>query len=445
MEVRKNDIVNGVITDMNDDGQGVLKLENNIVVFIPNSLTGEQVEAQIINTKSKYAIGKVNEFLSTSSERQNPACKYFTKCGGCDIMHCNKQLQLIFKTNKVKQSFKKIAGIDVDVNTCISLNDFRYRNKIALPVSKNGEIGLYRKNSHTVLPIEDCLITQEWNNNLITCIKEYLKTAKISCYNEDTKKGLLKHIVARKIKDAILITLVVTEQKVPQLDILTNLLKTKFSNFGLNLNINRLQNNVILANKWTHIYGPKELIADEFGISYPVSNASFFQVNNEIKTAIYNKVLSYIDKDSIVIDAYSGAGLLSGIISKHAKKCYGVEIIPEATQNANELKNKNNLKNLENINGDCAIEIPKLIKSLKSSNTIVTLDPPRKGCDKKVLDAIINSKPNKIIYISCDPATLARDAKIILESAHYKINEIQPYDMFPQTKHVETVVCFEKL
>lgn len=445
MEVRKNDIVNGTIIDMNDDGQGVLKTTNNQVVFVPNSITGEEVNVQIINTKSKFAIAKVNEFLTTSEYRQNPPCEYFSKCGGCDIMHCNKNFQISFKTKKVQNCFKKIANIDVIVNNCISVNNLRYRNKIAIPVSYNGEIGLYRKNSHSVLKITDCLITQEWNKTLIECINEYISKSNISCYNEETKTGLLKHIVARHINDSILITLVINGENIPHLETLINILTVKFENFGLNLNINKLHNNVILSNKWKHLYGLQELIASEYGIEYPVANASFFQVNDKIKSLIYENVLSLIDSNSTVIDAYSGAGLLSAIISKKAKHCYGIEIIPEATDNANRLKTKNNLINLQNINGDCSIELPKLIEKLNNDNIIVTLDPPRKGCDKKVLNAIIKSKPNKIIYISCDPATLARDSKIILDSLNYKINFVQPYDMFPNTKHVESLVCFELL
>lgn len=445
MELRKNCVVNGVISDLNSDAQGVLKTETGEVVFIPYTLTGEEVSAQIINTKSKFAIGKLTEIKKASTSRTEPFCPYFYKCGGCDLMHTNLDAQLKYKTNKVKNCFFKIANADVDVKPCINLNSLRYRNKIALPVSENGEIGLYRKNSHNVLPISDCQITQEWNKTLIEAISEYISKTSVSCYNETTKTGLIKHIVARKINNAILITLVINGKTLPHLETLVDILKLKFDNFGLNLNINTLNNNVILAPEWKHIYGLKELQASEFGVSYPVSNASFYQVNDEIKKAIYSEVLKNIPPSSVVIDAYSGAGLLSGIISRHAKKCFGVEIVPEATENANKLKKFNNLKNLENINGDCAKIIPELIKTLSKDEIIVTLDPPRKGCDKKVLDAIISAKPNKIIYISCDPATLARDCKIILDSNNYTISSVQPFDMFPNTKHVETLAIITKI
>lgn len=443
MDLRKNDIVKGTIVDLNDDGQGILK-HNGQVVFCLNALPGEEVEGVIINTKSKIAILKPDKIENACKDRILPACPYFLKCGGCDLEHLSYKKQLEFKTNKVKSALKRNAHIDYNVSPCISLNEYRYRNKIALPISANGKIGLYRKNSHSTLEVEDCIITEAWNKTLISVINEYIEKSRISIYNETTKQGSLKHIVARNINNSILITLVLNDDDLTHKDILIDLLSRNFSRFGLNININKLHNNVILSDTWKHIYGLKELTANEEGITYPVSNASFYQVNNEIKNAIYLNVLSLIDSSSTVIDAYSGAGLLSAIISKKAKKCYGVEIVQEATENANKLKKLNHLTNLENINGDCTKVIPTLVKNL-TGDIIVTLDPPRKGCDKKVLDAIVGALPNKIIYISCNPQTLARDLEIILSSNKYKLSLVQPYDMFPQTSHVETLLVVEKI
>ena len=444
MAVRKNDIVNGTILDINDDGQGVLKTIDGAVIFVPNALPTEEISTQIINTKSKFIIGKNIDTKKACEHRISPACPYYNKCGGCDIMHASNTFQKDFKTNKIKRILKKFANIEFDVLPIISLNEWRYRNKIALPVSSNGSIGLYKKNSHNILPIEDCLITEDFNKFLIQIMNDYINHSKISCYNEETHSGQLKHIVARQIDDQILITLVVTKKEIPEKEYLINLLQMHFKNFGLNLNINTLHNNVILGDKWIPIIGPQELIANEYGINYPVSNGSFFQVNNKIKKAIYDYVLLNIENNSTVIDCYSGAGLLSGIISKKAKHCYGIEIVKSATKNAEVLKANNNLTNLTNINGDCVEILPNLVKNLDFNNLIVTLDPPRKGCDKVVLDSIKSANPNKIIYISCDPTTLARDIKILLES-NYKLDSVQPFDMFPQTKHVETVAIISKI
>ena len=438
MELRKNEVVKGVITDLNDDGQGVLKSGENII-FIPNTIPNEEIEAIVIKTFSKYCVAKTLNFIKPDKNRKEPACPYFSKCGGCDIMHLPESSQVDFKTTKVERALKRVANINYSVNKCISLNNLRYRNKIALPISPSGEVGLYRKNTHNILPICDCMITEEWNKLLIECVNEYIKLSGISIYNEETRTGILKHVVARSINNEILITLVINGDKIPKQDMLIDQLSKHFNNFGLNLNINKEHNNVILSNKWKHLYGIQNLTITEFDITHPISNASFYQINNQIKHAIYSAVLDFIPNDYIVIDAYSGAGLLSGIISKKAKTCYGVEIVKEATENANELKKQNNLTNLININGDCTKELPRLISQLKNEHIIVTLDPPRKGCDKKVLDAIINTNCDKIIYISCDPNSLARDLKIVLESNKYEISSIQPYDMFPNTKHVETL------
>ena len=340
MDLRKNVIVKGKITDLNDDGQGILKIENNII-FIPNTIPGEEVEAIIVKTFSKYSIAKVVQFISTSENRIVPSCPYFSKCGGCDIMHLPESTQVDFKTSKVAKTLKRIANIIFPVNNCIHLNNLRYRNKIALPVSTLGKIGLYRKNTHSVLPINDCLITEEWNEKIINCINYYIEHSGISIYDEEKKCGLLKFIVTRAIENSILITLVINGTKIPKQELLIEQLEKTFKNFGLNININTEHNNVILSNKWKHLHGIENLTANEFGIVYPVSNASFYQVNNVIKNEIYSAVLNAIPNNYVVIDAYSGAGLLSGIISTRAKKCYGIEIIKEATQNANELKQQN--------------------------------------------------------------------------------------------------------
>ena len=319
MDLRKNDAVNGTITDLNDDAQGVLKTPSGAIVFIPNALVDEQVEAQIIYNKSSYAIGKVKTITNESSVRTTPPCPYFLSCGGCDLQHITHDAQLDFKTNKVQRALKKIAHIDTPVNKCISKNTCKYRNKISLPISTKGEVGLYRKNTHNILKIDDCYITEDWNKKLIEIINDYIKKSKISIYNEEIKIGLLKCVVARHINESLLVTMVLNGETLPNEKLLIKNLSSSFKTIGVNININKLHNNVILSDKWKHLYGIKELTACEYGITYPVSNASFYQVNNEIKTAIYDHVLSLIDSNSVVVDAYSGAGLLSAIISKKAK------------------------------------------------------------------------------------------------------------------------------
>ena len=317
-----------------------------------------------------------------------------------------------------------------------------------MPINpKSRKVGLYRLNSHNIVDIEHCLLQKNNINKLIDVFNIYLKSSKCTIFDETTKTGLLKTLVAREIQNQILITVVINGDDLPDKQNLIDLLKNNFDNFGLNLNINKLCNNVILSNKFVELYGIKNIEVCENDITYNINNKSFLQVNEDIKNKIYSSVFEEIC-DDIVIDAYSGAGLLSALMAKHAKKVYGIEIVKPATEIADNLKQQNNICNLSNINGDCAEELPKLLKILtmqERKNLSIILDPPRKGCDNKVLSSIKNVMPKKIIYISCNPSTLARDLNILLADNNYQIKKIQPYDMFPQTKHVETLAILEKI
>ena len=437
--MEKNDKFFGKVCDINDDGDGVVKF-NNQVIFTPNTWLDEEIEGIVINAKSKFAVGKATQIKKQNENRIIPPCPYASSCGGCSLQHISYDEQLRFKKEKLIHVFKKVANIDISPNDTVVSNSTRYRNKISLPVNDKLEIGLFRTNSHKILEIDDCLISKNWTKPLIDAVKEYMTENNISGYNEQTKSGLIKHIVAREVNNSVLISIVVNGESLPKSENLVNKLRPIFTNFGLNININKLHNNVILGSAFKHIYGLTELTVVDEDITYPVSNASFLQVNDDIAHKIYNKVISYIDNSDIVINAYSGAGLLTAKLSKFANTAYGIEIVKEATDSANKLAKSNNITNMINICGDCTIEIPKLLKQ-GIQNHIIVVDPPRKGCDDKVLDAIIKSKPKKIIYVSCNPNTLARDVKKLTESNAYLIEEITPFDMFPHTSHVETVVC----
>lgn len=438
--MEKNSIFTESVVDLNDDAYGVIKIGGE-VVFVPYVLPEEIITGVIINTKSKYSIGKATNITNHNSNRVTPECPYFNMCGGCDLQHMSDSFQVDFKKNKVSHLMKKIAGLDVKINKYVSKNKFRYRNKIALPVNEKGQIGLYRKNTHNILPITDCLISKQWTKDLISCISSFMKKFNITGYNEATKKGTIKHIVAREVNDNFLFTIVITTDTLLHQEDLVAELKTKFNNFGLNLNINKLNNNCILSNKWKHVYGLKELVVNNNGITYPVNNASFMQVNLAVQDELYSDIFAEIQPSDVVINAYSGAGLLSAQICKKAKRCYGIEIVKEATESANKLKQTNNIENLINICGDCATIIPQIINEQK--NSIVVLDPPRKGVEKCIIDALINANTQKIIYVSCDPATLSRDVKLLTDSG-YMLKFINAYDMFPQTAHVESLACLVK-
>ncbi len=441
--MEKNSKFTSTVIDINDDGDGVIKI-NDAVVFVPNVLPNEEIEGIIINAKSKFAIGKYTKILKANPNRIAPPCPYFNSCGGCSLQHLKKETQAEFKQLKVINALKKFGKINADVNKTVTLNNFRYRNKIALPVNHLNQIGLYRKNTHNILEIDDCLITKPWVKTIIEAVKQYMQQVGVTGFNDQLKCGLIKHIVAREIDDQLLITLVVNGKQLPKLEILVEILKQQFNNFGLNINLNTLNNNVILTENFVHIYGLTHILVTDNGITYPVTNASFMQVNDEIKNEIYNDVLAHINPEETVVNAYSGAGLLTAQISKVAKFCYGVEIVKDASTSADILAKNNNITNMKNICGDCTKEIPKLLGNGLTDFTIV-VDPPRKGLTPEVVDTFVKTKPNKIIYVSCNPSTLARDVKAILDSGLYSIKSVTPYDMFPQTAHVETLLVLEKI
>ena len=452
-----------VISNLGMNGEGVCKV-NNEVIFVPFALPDETVEGIIINNKNKFSIGKVTNIVNASKFRAEPKCPYFKKCGGCALQHYEYEKQLEFKTNLVQDTLKKVGNITTNVKPCVASNlQYNYRNKASFPVVKeDGEtkIGMFRVGSHNLVELNYCPLQQSKINKLLMLTKEFVNKFKISGFNEKNNSGILKHLVARELNNSLIVTLVTTTRKFPHLDEFVNILKQNFESVGLNLNINNLNNNVILSNEYVHVFGISELSCYDNEIKYQVSSASFYQVNNFIKDLIYKKVLNNIEQNSVVIDAYSGAGLLSSMISKKCNTVYGIEIVKQATENANNLKRANNITNLININGDCAEKLPILVNKIKENcnNLTIVLDPPRKGCDKKVLDAIKKVKPNKIIYVSCSPISLARDLNILMETetslinnnlnisseSPYVIKEVEPYDMFPQTPNVETVVILEK-
>ena len=441
--LKKNDELEVEIVRLGANGEGVA-VHQGMVIFVPFALVGERVLIHIVCDKKTFYFAKIVKIIAPSKERVSPKCIYFSKCGGCDLQHMCESHELELKKEMVKNSLEKYAKIETKINDTIGgENEYHYRNKFAFPVrSENGElkIGMFQKNSHRVIEIEDCLLQSEKCKIILKVVKEFLINNKISAFDEKTGKGLVKHIVVREHGDRFVMSVVVISSKKINFEPLVHELKKHFEHFGIVKNVNTLNNNVIFGNFDENIYGETELEIEEFGIRYTVNNKSFLQVNDEIKTKIYEKIISIVGQEKNVVDAYSGAGLLSSILAKHAGHVYGVEIVKEATENANNLKKINNLNNLTNKNGDCAKIIPELAKEL-DGDFVIVVDPPRKGLDAKVVEAFISSKPKKIVYLSCDPATLARDLGLLKD--FYEIKMVQPYNMFPQTANVETLVELE--
>ena len=441
--IKKNDEIIVSIERLGDSGEGIA-VYDGIVVFVPFAKIGDVVKVHIINDKKSFLIAKIVEKISSGSDEVVPPCPYFYRCGGCDIQHLTQEEQLKFKKEMVKNALKKFGKIDTDVLDVVSSDKwFRYRNKFAFPVQEvNGQIkiGMFKKHSHEIIEISDCLLQSENTKVILELFKEYMLENNISAYNEQSKKGVVKHIVVREHGDEFILTVVVTQEKFNNFAPLIDKFKTKFKKFGIVKNVNRLNNNVIFGNVDISVFGLENLEYEDFGVKYEINNRSFLQVNDFVKNVIYKKIIETVGDNKTIIDAYSGAGLLSAILAKNAGQVIGVEIEKEATKNADNLKKKNDLYNLTNKNGDCAEIIPMLAKEFNGEFTIV-VDPPRKGLDDKVVQSFLEASPKKIVYLSCNPATLARDLEKL--SQKYDIEFVQPYDMFPQTANVETLVSLK--
>ncbi len=462
--MNKNDVREGTVIAMGMNGEGVLK-DNGIIVFVPFTLVGEKIRYKVLKVASGYAYAKVEEVLTPAEERVRPKCPVFGKCGGCQLQHVKYASQLKIKEDNIATCFKKIAFTDVCVKPTVRGDDeFRYRNKLQLPVSvdKQGRtiIGFYAENSHRVVPVSDCPINAVWTADVIAAFTEYFELSGLKGYNEISHTGDIREIAVKDVKGKLIITIVATLKSLPDKDKLISILteKVKYA-FSLYLNVNEAHSNVIYGDTFIHIYGSKDFAADMLGVRYRVGVQSFMQVNDCVCAKLYSAVsaLALADENTTVIDAYSGAGLMTALLAKRAKKAIGIEIVPEAVGLANLLAKQNGLEDkISNYQGKCEEILPDIIEREKQqgNKTVIVLDPPRKGCDIKVINAVKESAADKIIYVSCKPSTLARDVGLIIGTlnhngseivkaenpcGNYVIDSVRPFDMFAQTKHVETI------
>ena len=441
--MEKNESLVLDILNYGSNGEGVAKTEDGKIAFIPYSLKGEKVFATCKKSAKSFVECSVKEIVKSSNFRQEPLCKYYGCCGGCQLQHAEYNHSLEVKREIVQNAVSKIGKLDAIVlPTIASTLDYGYRNKISVPINfKTKSISMH-DNNNNLIDIEDCVIVGNWCKKLIKTTNTFIKRYNISVYEEGSNKGLLKQLVARKVGECLLVSLIINGEKLDHYEEYFAMLLTEFESVGLSVIINCKPSSYLPNGKFIHLCGCKNAEIDEFGLRYTINNACFMQVNTEIKKKIYEQVIDECSGFDLCIDCYSGAGVLTALISKSVKKAIGVEIVEEATKAANKLCEYNNVLNVQNICGDSAKVLSGLNKEIENNKTVVVLDPPRKGCDKSLLQTLNENCVNKIIYVSCDPSTLARDLNILcaLKDSKYKINFIRPYDMFPQTKHVETVV-----
>ncbi len=446
--MKKNDIVEILIDSYADGGEGVGRIDG-LAVFVPFTIKGELVKAKIILLKKNYAVGKLVEVLTSSSSRVNAICPNFTKCGGCQLQHMDDKEEDNFKKQKVEDSLKRIGKVDVVPNNTVNVSKrMEYRNKLEMPFALvDGKItpGFFAPYSHRVVPTTNCIIQSKLSMDVLQKFTAFANEVQLSVYNEETGKGLLRHLVVRENGNSFLATVVINGKNLPKSDLLIAKFKELNVDFGLYINVNTKNTNVVFSDEFRHIFGLQSLQYEEDGIKYSVYPQSFLQVNDLVAKRLYDDALEFFGEKDVVINGYSGAGLLTARLAKKVKKAYGIEIVKECTISADKLKEDNGIDNMHNITGDCAIEMPKLIKNLSAEekeHLAVLLDPPRKGVEESILRAILEVNPKKIVYISCNPSTLARDIAIL--SPNYSPKSATPYNMFPKTKHVETVAYLER-
>ncbi len=446
MNIQKNQEYIVDIVDNGYEGEGIAKIDN-FTIFIPGAIKGEKVKIIIVKVLTSHAFGKILEIINKSETRQEVDCFTYKRCGGCNLRHIKYEETLKMKQNAVQSLVNKTLINKLKVQETVGMeNPFHYRNKAQYPVgiNKNGEpiIGVFANRTHEVIPMEKCLIQNQQSEKIAKHILQFIKENKIIIYDEKTGKGLFRHVVIKvgiKTKQ-IMCILVINGKTILQEQKLIQDLITKFPEIKTIVkNINIKNTNVILGQENINIYG-EGYIEDILGeYTFKISPLSFYQVNPVQAEKLYNLgvEMAQISKKDTVFDLYCGIGTISLFMAKYAKKVYGIEIVNEAVEMAKENAKSNNIKNAEFYAGDVEIVLDELINKQGIKADIVMFDPPRKGLDKNSINNILKIKPKKIVYISCNPATLIRDLAMFEDT--YEIKNIVPVDMFPFTSHVECV------
>lgn len=453
--MKKNDIVMVQVTDISHNGSAISKTEDGFVVFVPGLLIGETAEVKILKVLKNSAYGKTQTLLSASPMRQNESCSIAKQCGGCSFHHTTYENECNIKRQLVKNAFYPLGTQAPEILPVIaSKKETAYRNKMLLPVGcdKNSDYiaGFYRARSHSIIPCEACTITYPEFFAITNCILTHLKENNIPPYSEETHSGIVRHIFIRRGEHTgeIMVGLVVNAKKafqeLLQTDSLIQMLLTINSRIvSFAVNINTKKTNVILGEKTVTLYGKKYLTDTMNDIRFGISLPSFYQVNTPQAEKLYQKALELLGEDyETVFDLYCGIGTITLNLSKKAKKVYGIESCSPAVEDAKMNRDLNNIQNVEFICGTAEEEAPRLVAEGIIPDAVV-LDPPRSGCDSTLLEMLCNIQPKKIVYISCNPATLARDMKMLTENG-YQASAVQPFDLFPRTFHCECVVCLTK-
>ena len=467
MEIRKNDEFELTIEDMSEDGAGIGK-QDGYIWFVKDAVIGDRIRVRAMKMKKNYGFARLMEVLEASKDRVMPECPVARQCGGCQLQMMSYEAQLHVKERKVYNNLRRIGGMEnlrlperadsVIVDKTIVMEPilgmeqpWRYRNKAQFPFGrdKDGRIiaGFYAGRTHHIVEAEDCLLGVEENAVILDIIKKIMEEYQIAPYDEETHKGLIRHALIRKgfSNGELMVCLVINGKKLPHADIFVERLKEVPGMTSISYNINQEKTNVILGAELVNLYGPG-YITDKIGnVSYQISPLSFYQVNPVQTEKLYGTALEYagLTGGETVWDLYCGIGTISLFLAQKAKKVYGVEIVPPAIEDARRNAALNGMENVEFFVGKAEEVLPREYEKNQVYADVIVVDPPRKGCDSVCLDTIVRMQPKRVVYVSCDSATLARDVKY-LDERGYAVERVRCCDMFGMSGHVETVALLSQ-
>ena len=445
-QLKENHIYSGTVEGYSSEGLGIVRLDG-AVVFVPRTVRGEEIDLRITKVMKTCAAGEIVKIKKPSPERMKPECPYFGRCGGCDFQHMSYTEELRAKRQRVQDTLTRLGGTDLQVEEILGAKDpAHYRNKSQYPVGAGGAIGFFQARSHQVVPIDRCLIQSEVSDKTAKAVGDWMKKYKISAYDERTGKGLIRHIYVRVNKKGESLCCVIANGKqLPREPELAAFVQAAAPRtVGVVLNTNTKKGNVILGDKYRTIWGQDFLMDTLCGLQFKLSVPSFYQVNRNQAEVLYGKALEFagLTGEETVLDLYCGTGTITLCLAKQAKRAIGAEIVPPAIEDARENAARNGIENAEFFCGDAA-DIAAKLEAEGLRPDVITVDPPRKGLAPEVIASVAGMGPKRVVYVSCDPATLGRDVKIFRDLGYQPVRACA-VDMFPGTRHVETVVLLSR-
>lgn len=453
MGLVKNEVIELTIDDMGTDGEGIGHYDG-ITIFVKDAVIGDRILAKIMKMKKKYGYARLEKVLVSSEFRGEPKCKFYRQCGGCQLQALKYEEQLKFKERKIENNLRRIGGFEnIPMLPIIGMDEpYYYRNKAQYPVGmdKDGNVvaGFYAGRTHSIIPNTDCALGVHENKEVLETIIAFMDKNSILPYDENTKSGIVRHILIRKgfVTGEIMVCIVINADTLPHKKQLVSELCKIEKMTSISLNINKQNTNVILGDKLISVYGPLYIYDYIGSVKFRISPLSFYQVNPYQTKILYDKVIEFADfkGNETVWDLYCGIGTISLYIASHVKKVYGVEIVPQAIEDARQNAIENNIPNAEFYVGKAEEVVPDLYEKEGIFADVIVVDPPRKGCDQALLDTIVKMSPYKLIYVSCDSATLARDLKYLCQNG-FVLEKVQGVDQFGQSVHTEVVTCLHRV